>query len=101
MKNKLIKSLVSIFLFFIFIFFLIYGFLNLNPLGSSERIGEVINTPIPEEIISRKDDETSMLHANQPDRDRFDAGWSLGHPVQCRADRRLFADWTIPQKGGH
>ena len=71
MKNKLIKSLVSIFLFFIFIFFLIYGFLNLNPLGSSERIGEVINAPIPEEIIREKDDETSMLHANQPDQDRL------------------------------
>ena len=71
MKNKLIKSLVSIFLFFIFIFFLIYGFLNLNPLGSSERIGEVINTPIPEEIIRGKDDETSMLHANQPGQARL------------------------------
>tara|TARA_B100000953_G_scaffold31139_2_gene24991 strand:- start:2179 stop:4425 length:2247 start_codon:yes stop_codon:yes gene_type:complete len=68
MKNRLIKSLVFAFSIFISLFFLIYGFLYLNPFGSTEPVGKIINNPIPKEIVGDIASDTLSSHVNTPNK---------------------------------
>ena len=68
MKNRLIKSLVFAFSIFISLFFLIYGFLYVNPFGSTEPVGKIINNPILKEIVGDIASDTLSTHANTPNK---------------------------------